>query len=244
MDLKVALYNFANRFRKNKLIYNSLKPIWVKFVNRDSERQRKNFHKNGLEVIRHLSNTCHQHNVMYWLDFGTLLGAIREKGFIAHDNDIDIGVKFEDREKFQQAITSAGFKLTREFLIKDGEHLIGIEQTYHYKGVLVDIFYYIYLTDRTRILYTFTPIVDDISLKDKAEIKKTEVPYSVPAPYVFKGVEVYIPKDFETCLKFHYGNGYMTPDPNYSSKDIVKTIQYIPRSEKMADFIQHRRVYS
>lgn len=244
MDLKVALYNFANRFRNNKFIYNSLKPIWVKFVNRDSERQRKNFHKNGLEVIKRLGNACNQHKVIYWLDFGTLLGAIREKGFIPHDNDIDIGVRFEDREKFQKAITAAGFKLTREFIIKNEKDLVGIEQTYHYKGVLVDIFYYIYLTDKTRIIYTFTPIVDDRLLQNKAEIKKTEVPYSEPMPYLFKDVDVYIPTDFETCLKFYYGNNYMTPDPNYCSKDIVKTIQYIPREKKLAEFIQYRRLYS
>lgn len=244
MDIKVACYNFANKYRKNKLIFNLLKPIWLKFVNRDSNRQLKIFHKNGLEVIKHLASICAENNLTYWLDFGTLLGAVREKGFIAYDNDIDIGVKFEDKEAFQNAITSGGFKIAREFLIRDANKVVGIEQTYHYKGVLVDIFYYIFHTPTTRVLYTFTPINDDYSLSNKAEIKKTVVPFFPVKSYRFKDIEVMIPNNEDEYLQFHYGKNYMTPDPNYRSSDIVKTIEYIPREEKIADFIQHRRLYS
>ncbi len=33
-----------------------------------------------------------QHGIRYWMDFGTLLGAFRERNLIAHDTDIDICV--------------------------------------------------------------------------------------------------------------------------------------------------------
>lgn len=43
-----------------------------------------------LEALRTLDDLCHQHELTYWLDGGTLLGAIRHKGFIPWDDDIDL----------------------------------------------------------------------------------------------------------------------------------------------------------
>lgn len=51
------------------------------------------------EVLRNFDKVCKSHNLKYFGVFGTALGAIRHKGFIPWDDDIDVGMMLEDYEK-------------------------------------------------------------------------------------------------------------------------------------------------
>ena len=50
-------------------------------------------------LLKRIHDTCEQNNLFYWMDFGTLLGAIRHGGFIPWDDDIDIGMMRADAER-------------------------------------------------------------------------------------------------------------------------------------------------
>ena len=53
-----------------------------------------------LNILIEFDRVCHRHNLTYWLDYGTMLGAIRHNGFIPYDDDIDIAMPRDDYEVF------------------------------------------------------------------------------------------------------------------------------------------------
>ncbi len=62
----------------------------------------KEFWAVELDLINEFDRVCKKHNLKYMLDFGTLLGAIRHKGFIPWDLDMDVSMLREDFEKLEE----------------------------------------------------------------------------------------------------------------------------------------------
>ena len=60
--------------------------------------------KQLLELLKTFHSFCVDNNIKYSLNWGTLLGAIRHKGFIPWDDDIDIMVDRENYQKLQEQI--------------------------------------------------------------------------------------------------------------------------------------------
>jgi len=120
----------------------------------------RNLQLKELEILIEIDKICRKHDIEYWLDGGTCLGAVRHKGFIPWDDDIDIAMKLEDVQRFK---TVAQKELPEWLFFQDNETdpsvrlpLIKVRNLNSYfieygddfskpyqKGVFVDIFPFI-----------------------------------------------------------------------------------------------------
>ena len=66
-----------------------------------SDRQRM-----LIEMLGEMDRICRKNNLKYYLAYGTALGAVRHKGFIPWDNDVDIIVSIDDYKRFCDTINS------------------------------------------------------------------------------------------------------------------------------------------
>lgn len=65
-----------------------------------NEEQLKQLQREMLLLLLEVDRICKKYNIQYFLAYGTLIGAIRHKGFIPWDDDVDIQMFRKDYEKF------------------------------------------------------------------------------------------------------------------------------------------------
>ena len=59
-----------------------------------------------LKLLKYFHNLCSKHNIKYTLEAGTLLGAVREKGFIPWDDDADVSLVRKEYDKLLSVLKS------------------------------------------------------------------------------------------------------------------------------------------
>lgn len=116
-----------------------------------------------LKLLKAFHAICGKHGLRYWLDAGTLLGAVRHGGFIPWDDDVDVVMPREDYLRFcalaadelppdmffQTPETDPGFACPWVKIRDRYSHLVESGGPYPYsQAIFIDIFPAVYVTDR------------------------------------------------------------------------------------------------
>lgn len=111
-----------------------------------------------LDLLNEFKEVCSKNNIKWWMDGGSLLGAVRHKGFIPWDDDIDVMLFRKDYDKLCE-IASNEFKQPYFFQTELTDHcsmrghaqlrnslttgILKCEQNANYRfnqGIFIDIF--------------------------------------------------------------------------------------------------------
>lgn len=174
-------------------------------------------HEADLSIVKDVVSICNHHGLRYWMLGGTMLGAIRHKGFIPWDDDIDLGLPRKDYERF---IVLAQSELQTNYRLVNYQ----IDPEYHY---------YI-----TRILDTNTKVIENRFAK---ECKFTHVSIDIFPIDGFSNncIMKYIHERRILIHKFmsslHYKDLIQTKGRGLIELIVIKMLKLLP-TEKIFDF--------
>lgn len=128
---------------KSEKVKTLLMPIYEKLGVKAAihKNRTETFSKHGFEVLRKITVALNKKEVKYWLDYGTLLGIIRNQGILKHDDDIDLGMMATDySEEIDEIFLKEGFILVSTVHLKQDNTLV--QKVFTFNEVRVDLFFY------------------------------------------------------------------------------------------------------
>ena len=194
----------------------------IAFINQIKFKQQvRKMRKNGLEMLQMADQAFTSMGVQTFLTFGTLLGAYRDKGFIAYDPDVDLGVIDGNLPKnMYEVMAKHGFQLCKQNIISETNQVI--EDTYIYKGIYLDVFHYF---EEGGDYYTLvaqlheTKDWKEANATDGFPCEKVSVVKTEFQRQNFMNIDVYMPIKTHEWLVDMYSESYMTPIKNWSEDD-------------------------
>ncbi len=119
-------------------------------------------HKVEVEMLKDINNICSKYDIKYFALDGTGIGALRHKGFIPWDDDIDLRFLYDDAIKFRECVEKdlsdkyyfidrhntklpiTFMKMCKKNTVfqEDDAYILGVEP-----GIFVDIMPLVYVSD-------------------------------------------------------------------------------------------------
>ena len=174
-----------------------------------------------IDILKFVVHFCEKNDIKYWLDSGTMLGAVRHKGYIPWDDDIDLGMLREDYDIFIRTFNESGGKY----------YLDCIEINPQSRFPFAKVF------DSTTILYEEDielSINIDVFVYDNAPSKKTELRW------------MYFKRDvFNRMNNWQWGNGVLPSSivKRFIRRIFVPICKCFPKNYFCKEIINNSRKY-
>lgn len=164
---------------------------------------------NELIAIKNLSlisNILNKYKVSHWLQDGTLLGFYRDNKIISHDNDTDIGVKFDTFNPLVlKEFTNAGFKIKYTAGRPQDCLVIGLGKN----KTMTDLYFY-YDLPENKMYHSASA--------SKSRFERIDYVYERfdTKQITWYGKTFPVPEDEEKFVITKYGADWQTPKPEWN----------------------------
>ena len=227
MRIKETLMHCIRSCPYGNATYDKFLSLYHKFV---LPFRKRNLRKYGARILGEVYEISKRNQLQCVSHYGTLLGLIRDGGFIKYDDDIDFVIKSEnvaDSRRFVQLMEDNGYVFKR--LVKVG--LKPLYFTYMKYGINIDFFTYDCF-DEISVVVNGSWIDPMARYMDASETswRRRRLPKICSKEYEFMGVKILIPDNPEESLRAAYGDGWKIPDPHF--KDSDRRDEYIHMPEK------------
>lgn len=219
-DLYYKLGGKKNSFLQRK---------WSAYIcKKNRKKQCVLLQKEGLSALMAMQKACDEAHVCFGLEFGTMLGAYREHGFIKFDNDIDLTMISTDCTRdFENILLKYGFYKKRAFYLETIDEKGRLtrkltEIALSYNGLQVDIFFAFPITDSLRSIFVYC----QPSIGNKMTVKEFLLPYDTNEQHKvnIKGVYFNVFSEPQHTLSSIYGDDFMTPKKNANATNNKRSI--------------------
>ncbi len=159
-------------------------------------RQQEN-----LFLLKKFIAVCEKYGLQYWLDFGSLLGAVRHGKIIPWDDDVDVSMSKSEFDKLAELMKN-----------EDLNEVCYIP----FYGDMIARFIFVNDTGAFLDIYCYDEFSDRLSSRCHFENKayRAAIPRNIIFPLSkvrFEGMEVNAPADCDSYLRIKYGNYWVLP---------------------------------
>ena len=215
-------------------------------------------------MLEEFDRICRKYKLTYWLNGGTLIGAVRHKGWVPWDGDVDVCMINSEYELFRQvainelpssmwlqdSTTDVLYNiqvvckikdLNSSYLNYDKKHKLKHGFNIHHSGLQLDIFIYYNSFEENKRILVFPHV---LNFKDLSNFD-----YSVIYPLreiEFEGIKVYVPNKLEEFCVFCYGSYPPSLPPieeRYPHEGLIQPFEALPEiMEKYKELYSSRKL--